>query len=68
MANRKWVAVAFIGIALGVAAGLLVVVFDFTVYRNILLILIAVLVMLCLVLMYVAYKLGRLKGISNSRD
>ena len=40
--------------------------FDFTLYRNILLISITMLVTSLLVLMYVAYKIGRLKGMSSS--
>lgn len=52
-----------VGVLMGVIAGFLVITFDFSPYITGLIGLVVVLAVLCILLMYVAYKRGRLKNV-----
>ena len=58
---KTQITIMLMGIGMGLLAGLLVVVFDFRPYRTALLIVFALLVLISIALMFVAYKKGRLK-------
>ena len=65
MVNVRYIVIlAMMAVGIGVLAGFLVTSFDFTPHRNNMIALIGALILLNIVLIYIAYKRGRLKGIA----
>lgn len=50
-------------VGMGLLAGFIVINFDLTPHRNTMILLIGVLVLVNIILIYIAYKRGRLRGI-----